>query len=349
MSETFHIGTTPVGPGHPCWIVAEVAQAHDGSLGTAHAYIDAAASAGANAVKFQTHIPEAESTPGEPWRVKFSPQDDSRFDYWRRMEFTPEQWAGLKNHAEEKGLTFLSSPFSMEAVDLLTELGVEAWKFGAGETTSRDLLRAAAASGKPVLLSSGMSTWDELDQAVATVREAGTPCAVYQCTSAYPCPPEQTGLNLLAELRERYSCPVGLSDHSGTVFAGLGAVTLGANLLEVHLTFSRQSFGPDVPASLTVEELTELVTGVRWLERALANPVDKQAIASDLEPLRGLFQKSAYYLRDLPEGHTLTETDIGLRKPGGGLNAEEAANLMGGVLKHPVRAFTKVDSASVRL
>lgn len=342
MSNSFSIGNTPIGPGHPCWIVAEVAQAHDGSLGTAHAYIDAAAAAGANAIKFQTHIAAAESTPGEPWRVKFSRQDDSRYDYWQRMEFSRDQWSGLKAHAEEKGLTFLSSPFSMEAVELLKDLGVDAWKFGAGETTSRDLLRAAAASGKPVLLSSGMSTWEEVDQAVQTVREAGAPCGVYQCTSAYPCPPEKTGLNLLEELRNRYQCPVGLSDHSGTIYAGLGAATLGANLLEVHITFSRQSFGPDVPASLTLEELAELVKGVRWLETALQYPVDKQSMAQDLEPLRALFQKSAFLLRDLPKGHVLQAEDFGLRKPGGGLNAEEARSLIGKKLNQDVRAFTKL-------
>src|SRR5215213_6785943 len=109
------IGGRQVGPGAPCLIVAEVAQAHDGSLGMAHAYIDAAANAGANAIKFQTHIAAAESTPGEPWRVKFSKQDASRYDYWKRMEFTEEQWYGLKSHADERSLKFLSSPFSIEA------------------------------------------------------------------------------------------------------------------------------------------------------------------------------------------------------------------------------------------
>ena len=116
-----------------CFVIAEVAQAHDGSLGMAHAFIDAIASAGADAVKFQTHIARAESTPAEPWRVKFSPQDKTRYDYWKRMEFTEEQWHGLKQHAEERGLKFLSSPFSTEAVDLLTRVGVAAWKVASGE------------------------------------------------------------------------------------------------------------------------------------------------------------------------------------------------------------------------
>ncbi|MBP6823800.1 MAG: N-acetylneuraminate synthase family protein, partial [Acidobacteria bacterium] len=221
-------------------IVAEVAQAHDGSLGTAHAYIDAAAQAGADAIKFQTHIASAESTPGEPWRVKFSRQDATRYDYWRRMEFTEEQWFGLAAHAEERGLIFLSSAFSFEAVDLLERVGVPAWKVGAGETSNIPLLEKMAATGKPVILSSGMSGWEELDAAVNCVRSNGAPVGVLQCTTAYPCPPEKLGLNVIGELRQRYNCPVGLSDHSGTVYAGFAAATLGANIIEVHITLSRK-------------------------------------------------------------------------------------------------------------
>jgi N-acetylneuraminate synthase len=125
--------------GTDCLIIGEVAQAHDGSLGMAHAFIEAIAAAGADAVKFQTHIAAAESTPAEPWRVRFSAQDASRYDYWKRMEFTEEQWRGLKQHAFEKGLLFLSSPFSLEAVELLERVGVAAWKIASGETGNRPL------------------------------------------------------------------------------------------------------------------------------------------------------------------------------------------------------------------
>src|SRR5262245_48088742 len=200
----------PVGTG--CFIVAEVAQAHDGSLGIAHAYIDAVASAGADAVKFQTHIAAAESTPGEPWRVKFSKQDASRYDYWKRMEFTEEQWRGLKQHAEERGLLFLSSPFSSAAVQLLERLDVAAWKVASGEVSNVLLLDEMVRTNKPVLLSSGMSNLAELDRAVELVRDARVPVAVLQCTSLYPCPPEKVGLEQLAAYRQRYQCPVGLSD-----------------------------------------------------------------------------------------------------------------------------------------
>ncbi len=337
-----------MGAPHECLVVAEIAQAHDGSLGTAHAYIDAAAKAGAGAVKFQTHIADAESTPSEPWRVKFSPQDESRFDYWRRMEFSPDQWAGLKAHADEAGILFLSSPFSLEAVDLLEAIGVCGWKLGAGETTSLDILRRVAATRKPVLLSSGMSFWSELDTAVEVLRASHCPFGVYQCTSAYPCPPEQIGLNLLEALRERYGCPVGLSDHSGAIYAGLAAATLGADMLEVHLTFSRDCFGPDVPASITPEELTQLTRGVQWIRKAIAHPIDKDRMADELHPLRALFRKSAVVLRALPAGHVLTREDFGFRKPGGGLNVDEAEQLIGRTLRMDLPAFTPLAPEQVQ-
>jgi len=329
----------PVGRGAPCLVVAEVAQAHDGSLGTAHAFIDAAADAGADAVKFQTHIAAAESSPGEPFRVKFSRQDANRYDYWRRMEFSEEQWAGLASHAAERDILFMSSPFSLAAVELLERLDVPGWKIGAGETSNVPMLNRLAATRKPVLLSSGMSGWAELDKAVATLREGGTPVGVYQCTTAYPCPPERLGLNVLAELRARYGCPVGLSDHSGTVFAGLAAATLGANMLEVHITLSRRAFGPDVPASVTVEELAELVRGVRFVERALAHPVDKEAAARELDDVRKLFTKSVVLTRDLSSGHRLQAEDLDVRKPGSGWPAAKMGELIGRQLKRSLPAL----------
>ena len=321
-----------------CRVIAEVAQAHDGSLGTAHAYIDAAARAGADAVKFQTHLAAAESTPAEPWRVPFSRQDASRYDYWRRMEFPEEAWAGLRAHAHEEGLEFLSSPFSLEAVELLRRVGVDAWKVASGEVGNAALLDAVLADGRPVILSSGMSDLGELDRAVARVRAAGAPLTVLQCTSEYPTPPERVGLNVMAELRERYGCDVGLSDHSGTVWAGVAAAALGATVLEVHVTFSRQAFGPDVPASVTVDELADLVTGVRFVTAALDNPVDKDGLAADLAPVRGLFTRSVVARRDLAVGATLTAADLAAKKPGTGIPADRLPELVGRRLARAVAA-----------
>ncbi len=325
-----------------CLIIGEVAQAHDGSLGAAHAYIDAIAKAGADAVKFQTHIAAAESTPAEQWRVKFSKQDNSRFDYWKRMEFTEEQWLGLKQHADEKGLLFLSSPFSVEAVDLLVRVGVPAWKIASGELASAKMFDRMAATGLPFLISSGMSSFAELDAIVHRVRKRALSFALMQCTTAYPCPPEKIGLNVLAAFRDRYHCAVGLSDHSGTIYPGLAAAALGCAALEVHVTFSRESFGPDVPASLTLNELKQLVEGVRFIERMQTHPVDKDAVAQELAPLRGLCTKSLVARADLPAGTVLREEHLASKKPGTGLPEERLSDLLNRKLKTALTANSQL-------
>ncbi len=327
-------------PAGRCLIIGEVAQAHDGSLGLAHAFIDTIAAAGADAVKFQTHIAAAESTLAEPWRVRFSLQDASRYAYWQRMEFSAEQWAGLKAHADERGLLFLSSPFSLAAVDLLTHVGVAAWKVASGEVGSGPLLARMVATGRPLILSTGMSDWAEIDAAVAQVQTAGVPLAVLQCTSAYPCPPEQVGLNVIAACRARYGCAAGLSDHSGTIYPGLAAAALGLDVLEVHVTLSRAMFGPDVPASVTPDELGQLVMGIRAIEQMIAHPVDKDAQAAELAPLRRLFNKSVVVRVDLAAGTVLQATHLAAKKPGIGIPAARLPDLIGRSLRRAVAADT---------
>ena len=321
-----------------CLVVAEVAQAHDGSLGLAHAFIEAIADAGADAVKFQTHIAAAESTLEEPWRVKFSTQDITRYEYWRRMEFSEEQWRGLQKHAEKRGLKFLSSAFSVEAVELLKRVGVAAWKVASGEINNEPMLNAMATSGLPIFLSTGMSSLDEIDASVERLKAKGLPVTVLQCTSMYPTPPEKIGLNLIPFFRERYSCAVGLSDHSGTIYAGLAASAMGIDVLEVHVTLSREMFGPDVPASVTTKELHQLVEGIRFIERIKENPVDKNSVAASLSPMRDLFTKSVVAREDLPAGTVLKESHLTAKKPGTGLPASRLKELVGQTLRRAVKA-----------
>ncbi len=321
-----------------CLIVGEVAQAHDGSLGTAHAYIDAIARAGADVVKFQTHIAAAESTAAEPWRVAFSPADASRYDYWKRMEFTEEQWSGLKMHAESAGLLFMSSPFSIEAVELLTRVGVPGWKVASGEIGTTPMLDAMARTGLPLLVSTGMSTMSEIDVLAARLRERAARFALFQCTTAYPCPVERVGLNLLPVFRNRYGCPVGLSDHSGTIYPGLAAAALGADALEVHVTLSRESFGPDVSASVTTAELATLVEGVRAIDRMLANPVEKDREAEAAAPVRALFRKSIVARVPLAAGTVLREDLLAAKKPGTGIPADRLLEIAARRLRRDVGA-----------
>jgi N-acetylneuraminate synthase len=316
-----------------CLIVGEVGQAHDGSLGTAHALIDVIADCGADAVKFQTHIAAAESTPSEPWRVRFSPQDVSRYDYWARMEFTEPQWRGLRDHSHDRGICFVSSPFSREAVDLLERIGVDAWKVASGEIGNHAFVEQIRATQKPLILSSGLSDWSEIDTVVEGLLASNTELAVLQCTTNYPCPPERWGLNVMAEMINRYECPIGFSDHSGDVYAGLAAATLGAQVLEVHVTLSKRAFGPDVSSSLTPEQLASLVTGVRAISTARNSPVDKNSLARELEPVRALFSRSLVATRDLAAGTTLSEEDLMAKKPGTGIPADQLTTVIGRSLR----------------
>jgi N-acetylneuraminate synthase len=195
------------------------------------------------------------------------------------------------------------------------------------------LLDAMIATGRPILLSSGMSDLAEMDSAAERVRRAGLPLVVLQCTTAYPCPPERIGLNMIPFFRERYRCLVGLSDHSGTIYPGLAAATLGVEVVEVHVTMSRDMFGPDVPASITMEALRDLVEGIRFVERMRANPVDKDAIAGEMAPLRAIFTKSLVASGALAAGTVLAAAHLAMKKPGTGIPGERLPEILGRVLR----------------
>jgi len=334
-SSNTHPALAALGTGR-CLVIGEVALSHDGSLGLAHAFVDAVAAAGADAVKFQTHIATAESTPAEPFRVKFSRQDASRYDYWTRMEFTEEQWRGLAEHCRDRHVLFISSPFSIEAVELLERVGQPIWKIASGEVSNTPLLDRILDTGSPVVLSTGMSPIAETDAAVARITGRGRQVGVLQCTTAYPCPPERIGLNLVPTYRDRYGCWVGLSDHSGTIYPGLAGAAIGLDILEVHVALSREMFGPDVIASVTTAELRQLVDGIRFIERMRASPVDKEASARDTEPLRRLFTRSVVARRALPRGAVLDRGDLALKKPGTGLPADRMGDLLGKKLARAV-------------
>jgi N-acetylneuraminate synthase len=332
-----HPALTALGTGR-CLVIGEVALSHDGSLGLAHAFVDAIADAGADAVKFQTHIAEAESTPAEPFRVAFSKQDATRYDYWVRMAFTEDEWRGLAEHCRERGVLFISSPFSNEAVDLLERVGQPLWKIASGEVSNARLLDRVLETRSPVLLSTGMSPLAETDAAVARVKAKGVPVGVLQCTTAYPCPPERVGLNLVPFYRERYGCWVGLSDHSATIYPGLAGVAMGMDVLELHVALSRQMFGPDVVASVTAAELKDLVTGIRFIERMRAHPLDKDESAAQTAPLRRLFTRSVVVTQALPSGAVLERRQLAVKKPGTGLSPDRLDEVVGRRLRRSVEA-----------
>lgn len=321
-------------------IIAEIAQAHDGSLGILHSYIDALSTTGVDAIKFQTHIAAAESSIHEPFRVQFSKVDKTRYDYWKRMEFTKDQWKEIKQHCEDCGVEFIASPFSIAAVDLLEDINMKRYKIASGEITNALLLERIAQTKKPVILSSGMSNLEELETAFEFFSSRKIDTSVLQCTTMYPTPPERLGLNVISLFKEKFRSKVGFSDHSGKVVSCLAARSLGAEILEFHAVFDKRMFGPDAPSSLTIDEISQLVEGVRFLDRAFSHPVDKNDILGFSESKK-MFGKSLAIRRDLPAGHVLTLEDLESKKPEGfGVPARDFRSVVGKPLRHALAQYS---------
>jgi N,N'-diacetyllegionaminate synthase len=321
------------------YIIAEIGQAHEGSLGILYSYINALAPTGIDAVKFQMHIAEAESSTHEPFRIKFSLEDETRFDYWKRMGFSLEQWKGIKKHCEGLGLDFICSPFSNLAVEWLEEIGVEQYKIGSGEVNNFLLLEKIAQTGKPVILSSGMSSYTELDQTVEFLKGRNVDFSILQCTTAYPTQPEQYGLNVIQELQKRYNVPIGFSDHSAKTATCIAAAALGASILEFHVVFDRQLFGPDSKSSLTISETKDLVLAVRNIAAALSNPIDKNNTDA-FSSLKQIFEKSLAVNKDLPKNHILTFEDLESKKPKGfGVDARRFQEIIGKPLNKDLKQW----------
>jgi len=321
------------------YIIAEIGQAHEGSLGILHSYIDALSSTGVDAIKFQMHIAEAESSEHEPFRVQFSLEDTTRYDYWKRMGFSLEQWKGIKEHCDAVGLDFMCSPFSNLAVDWLEEIGVAQYKIGSGEVNNFLLLEKIAQTRKPVILSSGMSSYGELDKAVSFLRERKVDFSILQCTTAYPTQPNQYGLNVIQELQKRYAVSIGYSDHSAKIETCIAATALGASILEFHVVFDRQLFGPDSQSSLTILETKELVLAVRNIAIARSNPIDKNN-NDEFSSLKQIFEKSLAVNKDLPKNHILTFDDLEAKKPRGfGIEACRFQEVIGKALSRDLKQW----------
>lgn len=321
------------------YIIAEVSQNHDGSLGQAHAFIDAVAKTGADAIKFQTHIAEEESTLNEPFRVKFSYCDKTRYDYWKRMEFTQQQWTTLYQHAIDKNLDFLSSPFSIKALEMLDQIGIPAWKFGSGEVFNDLLLKKAIQTGKPIILSTGLSTFRDIDRQVRMINESGNPLIIMECTTAYPSKPDEIPITTISYLLKTYGGHIGISDHSATVFPSLAAVTLGADVIEVHATMSREMFGPDVKASVTMEELKEIVCGTDFIQTMLTTKINKASLDENRTILRNMFSKSIYARSNLIAGDVLSDDTMILKKPfcALGVMVEDYEKIHGRKIKNDIK------------
>jgi N,N'-diacetyllegionaminate synthase len=319
-------------------IIAEIGSVHDGSFGNAVKLIQAAGKCGADVVKFQTHIAAAETTRDAPMPSYF--KGEPRFEYFERTGFSEEQWRGLQQASRDAGVRFLSSPFSIEAVDLLERIGADLYKVPSGETTNTPLLERLAETGKPVLLSTGMSNWAEIDRAVAILRQGG-PLCVMQCTSAYPCPPERVGLNVLGEMRDRYNVEIGYSDHTLGIGAACAAAALGATVVEKHFTFSKLMYGSDAAHSMEPAEFRGFCDALREIWAMKAHPVDKDDLAP-YRDMKRIFEKSVVSACDIPAGTVLTRDMLAFKKPGDGIPAASWRSLNGRKTRRQLVADTKI-------
>ncbi len=335
---TFQIGDREVGLEHPPFVIAEIGINHEGDPAKAHRMVDDAADAGVECVKFQTHVVEDEMIPND---VVPGNADEPIYDMMVRCALSAEDERELKAHAEERGMTFLSTPFSRAAADRLAELGVEAFKIGSGECNNYPLIRHVAGFGKPVILSTGMNDVHSIRPAVEILRAAGVGFAVLHCTSLYPTPPELVRLGALAELGAAFPDAVlGLSDHTTSIYPCVGSVALGARVLERHFTSDMSWPGPDIAVSSTPAEFGELVRGSRLVHAALGG--SKEILAAE-RPTIDFAYACVVTTATVPAGSPLTTANTWVKRPGTGeIKAADYDSVLGRTTARDLAADTQI-------
>lgn len=308
-------------------IIAEIGMTHDGSLGQAKALISAAAECGVDAVKLQMHISREETIRNAPQPPYFNAEP--RYEFFERTAFSMEQWKEIKDLCRSLNVQFIVSPFSIEAVNRLEKLGVDAIKIPSGEVTNIPYIECIATKKIPVLVSTGMSSWNEVKECISILQGAKSYFAVMQCTSEYPCKPENVGLNLLDELKKEYpGVALGFSDHTEGIWADIAAWMKGANIIEKHFTLSKKMYGPDAKMSLEPDEMKQLCDAIRNLEIALSHNINKN-ITEELLNMKKIFQKSIVAVEDISQGTIIEEHMIGYKKPGIGLETKYYKDIIG--------------------
>ncbi|MBL41947.1 MAG: N-acetylneuraminate synthase [Rhodospirillaceae bacterium] len=316
-------------------IIAEIGSVHDGSFGNACKLIEAAAEVGADIVKFQTHIANEETLRNAPSPSYFS--DEDRYSYFERTSFSVYQWAKLKEIANKNNLSFLSSPFSIKAVELLESINIDAYKIASGEVTNFPLIEKIMSTKKEVFISTGMSNFNEIDQALSILKSTQH-LTVMQCSSIYPCPPEKVGLNVIESMKSKYShiAKIGFSDHTLGFAAGISAVVKGAEVIEKHLTLSNMMYGSDAPNAMEVDKFKSFVEMIRETSIIINSKIDKDDI-SDYKEMKEIFEKSIVASRNLPIGKILEIKDLNFKKPGTGINANKYKSVINKKVKKEIQ------------
>lgn len=324
------------------YIIAEIAQTHEGSIGLAHSFISSVATYGANAVKFQVHFADEESSPEDQFRPGYLFYDSNRYEYWKRLEFEKETWISLRTYAKSLNLDFIVSVFSLKALNMMLEIGVDFIKLGSGEVFNPLLISELKKSDTPLIVSTGLSSLQEVEE-IIKLFENRENFYLMQCTSSYPTSLDEIGLNIIEDYNQKVPGRIGFSDHSGSIYPSLAAYAMGAVMTEVHITMHREMFGPDVTASITLEQLLELRKGLDAFYEIFSNPVDKNKLSSLMISMKTMFTKSFHYSSNLISGHQLTMNDLKLLKPNIGIPSHRLELIIGKILRRDVQMNERVN------
>jgi len=344
MVDRIKIGNRMVGEGEPCFIVAEISANHLQKKDYALKLIEEAKSAEVDAVKFQTYTPDTITldVKNEYFEIKGTIWEGKTLYDLYKEAYTPWDWfPELKDKADEEGLVFLSTPFDNSSVDLLEKLNVPAYKIASFEINDIPLLKYVASKGKPVIFSTGVAETDDIEMALSTIRNEGNEnIAVLKCTSAYPAPLSEINLRTLPDIKKKFSVVAGLSDHSSGIIVPVTAVSLGASIIEKHVTLNRKMGGPDASFSLEPEELKEMVRAVRGAEEALG---EVRYDLTEKAKEHRIFMRSVFAAEDITEGEEFTEENIRVVRPGNGLHPKHYEELLGKKAKKKIAKGTPMD------
>ncbi len=327
----------------PLKIIAEIGSVHDGSFGNAKKLIELSSNVGADIVKFQTHLSEFETSKDAPNPPYFS--DENRFEYFERTAFDKKQYSQLFQHSTLNGIDFLSSPFSIEAVDFLEKINVTSYKVPSGEVTNLALLERLADTKKTIYLSSGMSNWKEIEQAMEVLHSDKT--ILMQCSSVYPCPPKKVGLNVIREMKDKFDVEVGFSDHTDSFYAGIMAIGFGATVIEKHLTFSKKMYGSDALNAMEPEDFKNFTKELRDAFQAMEHPVDKDNLEDYIE-MKKIFEKSIYLKKDIKKGEKITLDHLSFLKPGDGISSSKYKEIIGRVTKRNLKKGSQLNESEIK-
>jgi len=337
MAE-FRLGDRHIGDDHPPLVVAEVGINHEGDFDKAIQLVDAAIAAGTECVKFQSHITEAEMIPTDMKPGEIS--DERLWDIIKRCELTEDEERAIKRYCEEKGIIYLCTPFSREAADRLEAMGVVGFKIGSGECNNIPLIKHIARKGRPIVLSTGMNDLESVRASVKAIQEFDCPLMLMHCTSEYPAPYEHVRLGAIQQLKDTFGLPVGLSDHSLGIYTCLGAVALGASVVEKHFTISRSWPGPDCPISIEPGELAELVKGAKaiWLARG-----SSKTILPTEQPVIDFAYASVVTIKEVKAGEVLSLDNVWVKRPGTGpIMAKDLDGVLGRVARRDLPADVQI-------